>query len=124
MPVTRDVYHVDDCVRSVDTGRTYHVVQKFWDTSGQRIYRCSDGSYEHDFTAEQLEYTGAQVMRPISVQALRRAVIDTPGLRTPDMADRLGTSITIARWAVLECGFLEFYDGNRIRFREEVVTHA
>lgn len=57
----------------------------------------------------------------VSVTELIQIVRNRPGITTPELADILGCSVTMARWYVNEAGYrnlggsLEFYEGNRIR---------
>lgn len=51
----------------------------------------------------------------IAKEEIARVVRANPGLTTPELAGALDVPINVARWAVHECGFLEFYDGNHIR---------
>ena len=50
---------------------------------------------------------------------LEAIIRDRPGITTPDLAEAIGVSVTIARWMVHEAGTLEFYEGNHIRLRDQ-----
>jgi hypothetical protein len=40
----------------------------------------------------------------------------SPGITVPEVAERMGTTAPIIRWAVLNLrGQVEFYEGNRLR---------
>lgn len=53
-----------------------------------------------------------------SVSLLRGLIRRYPGIDVPELAGRLGVSVTLALWAVYEVGG-ETYDGNRVRLKED-----
>ena len=58
----------------------------------------------------------------MSLSIVKQRVLDAvrnhPSITTPELADLLGGSVSITRWAVYQCEELEFFDGNHIRFKK------
>lgn len=52
--------------------------------------------------------------RDVIVELIR----SNPGLTTPELAEKMGESVTYARWVVFEVG-AEFYDGDHIRMKDD-----